>query len=512
MNLSLMKSWQIDKITNMHQQGLINTSGDFMKERIKQLEELARSLEPNAEARAILRDQVMQHADKFLEQLPHAPAYLAPNNDLTADDLSISEDPIDMTAALELLKQKVDHSGVTMSSGYLAFIPGSGMYASALADYLAAITNRYVGAYFASPGGVNIERKLLRWMADFIGYPASAAGDITSGGSIANLVGIVTARDAHDLKAKDFSRSVVYLSEQTHHSIDKALRIAGLKECIRRYIPLDEHYRMRPEALETAIKNDKKSGLNPWMIIASAGTTDTGAVDPLIPISDLAQTHHIWLHVDGAYGVPFALCDPGKKILQGIERSDSIILDGHKGLFLPFGSGTVLVKNGQHLLQSHYYSANYLQDMETLASSDEISPSELSPELSRPFRGLRLWLPLKLAGVAPFRAALEEKLLLARYFYEEIQQLDGFTVGPYPDLSIVTFRYLPERGDANEFNRKLISAVQQDGRIFLSSTMLDGKFTLRLAVLGLRTHQETIDLALEVLQEKAKTIIEAGEQ
>lgn len=482
-----------------------------MQERIKHLEDIARTLEPNTEARAILRDQIIQHADRFFEQLPNSPAYIAPDsNDTEADDLSISEDPIDLTAALDILKQKVDHSGVTMSSGYLAFIPGSGMYSSALADYLAAITNRYVGAYFASPGGVRVERKLLRWMADFIGYPASAAGDLTSGGSIASLVAIVTARDAHDLKAKDFSRSVVYLSEQTHHAIDKALRIAGLKECIKRYIPLDDHYRMRPEALEQAIKNDQKQGLYPWLIVASAGTTDTGAVDPMIPISDIAQAHQLWLHIDGAYGVPFALCDLGKEMLQGIERSDSIILDGHKGLFMPFGSGAVLVKNGQHLLNSHYYSASYLQDMQTLSSSDEISPSELSPELSRPFRGLRLWLPLKIAGVAPFRAALEEKILLARYFYEEIKQLDRFTVGPYPDLSIVTFRYLPKRGNANEFNQKLVSAIQQDGRIFLSSTMIDGNFTIRLAVLGLRTHQDTIDLALKVLQEKVKAIEEAG--
>ncbi len=482
-----------------------------MKERIKQLEELARLLDPNADQRAMLRDQVIQYAEDFLGKLPHAPAYLSADmNDVEADDSPFSEEPTDLTSALEFLKQNVDYSGVTMSSGYLAFIPGSGLYVSALADYLAAVTNRYVGVYFASPGGVCMERKLIKWMANFIGYPESAAGDLTSGGSIANLVGIVTARDAHDLKARDFSRSIVYLSSQVHHSVDKALRIAGLKECIKRYVPLDDRYRMRPDSLEEMILSDKNAGLYPWLIIASAGTTDTGAVDPLIPISDLAQAYQLWLHVDGAYGVPFVLCDLGKEILQGIERSDSIILDPHKGLFLPFGSGAVLVREGQHLLQSHYYSASYLQDQKTLAASDEISPAELSPELSRPFRGLRLWLPLRLAGVAPFRAALEEKLLLARYFYEELKQLEGFAVGPYPDLSIVTFRYLPERGDANDFNQKLINTIQQDGRIFLSSTMLNGVFTLRLAVLSLRTHKDTIDLAIEVLKEKAKAIQEAN--
>lgn len=482
-----------------------------MTDRIKQLEGLARSLDPDITTRAILRDKVIQYADRYLEQLPDLPVYRAPDiNNEALDDSPISEEPIDMSDALELLEQQVHRSGVTMNGGYLAFIPGSGIYASALADYLAAVTNRYIGIYFASPGGVRMERQLLRWMADFIGYPASAAGDLTSGGSIANLVAIVTARDAHNLKARDFSRTVVYLSEQVHHSIGKALRIAGLNECVKRHVPLDSHFRMRPEALENSINHDKKLGLNPWLVIASAGTTDTGAVDPLIPIADLAQQHQLWLHVDGAYGVPFALCDLGKTILQGIERSDSIILDPHKGLFLPFGSGAVLIKDGQKLLQSHYYSASYLQDRGTLAASNEISPSELSPELTRPFRGLRLWLPLKLSGVAPFSAALEEKLLLARYFYDRIKQIDGFDVGPYPDLSIVTFRYLPKRGDVNPFNQKLINAIQQDGRIFLSSTMIDDRFTLRLAVLGLRTHQETIDLAIVVLQEKVAALEESG--
>lgn len=483
-----------------------------MKERIKKMETTARVLDPNTEARALMRDKVIQYTEKYLEQLPGAPAYLAPDRHNTGSDetSAISEEPGDMQTALAFLGENVDYAGATMSGGYLAYIPGSGMYASALADYMAAVTNRYVGVYFASPGGVEIERSLLRWMADFIGYPASAAGDITSGGSIANLVAVVTARDAHGLKAKNYENSVVYLSEQTHHSVDKALRIAGLKECPRRYIPLDDRYRMRPDALEKAIESDRKAGLYPWLIIAAAGSTDTGAVDPLVPISDLARKYMLWLHTDGAYGAPFALCDLGKTMLQGIERSDSLILDGHKGFFLPYGSGAVLIRDRKHLIQSQHYSASYLQDAEALVSPDEISPSEMSPELSRPFRGLRLWLPLKIAGVRPFRAALEEKILLARYFYEKIKQMDGFTVGPYPDLSIVTFRYLPKHGDANKFNQKLISAVQEDGRIFLSSTMLNGQFTLRLAVLGLRTHQETIDLALAILQEKVKAIIFAG--
>jgi glutamate/tyrosine decarboxylase-like PLP-dependent enzyme len=164
----------------------------------------------------------------------------------------------------------------------------------------------------------------------------------------------------------------------------------------------------------------------------------------------------------------------------------------------------VLVKNRQHLYQAHHASADYMQD--TLDMAEELAPSDLSPELTKHFRGLRLWLPLKLFGVAPFRAALAEKIELARYFYHKIQEIDGFEVGPYPDLSVVTYRYVPPRGSANAFNQRLIQEIVRDGRIFISSTQLDGQFVLRLAVLNFRTHIETIDLALEILAEKVRSV------
>jgi glutamate/tyrosine decarboxylase-like PLP-dependent enzyme len=312
------------------------------------------------------------------------------------------------------------------------------------------------------------------------------------------------------LKAKDFDKAVVYLGAQTHHAIDKALRIAGLGESVKRFVPLDDRHRMQTEALEDAVEADAKTGLYPWLIAATAGTTDTGAVDPLANIADIAHRHGLWLHVDGAYGAAFALTGHGKQILRGIERSDSMVLDPHKGLFLPFGSGIVLVRDGRHLLHAHHYDASYLQDKDVLASGDETSPADLSPELTRPSRALRLWLPLKLAGIAPFRAALEEKLLLARYFHEKMLHEDRFEVGPPPDLSIVTFRYLPRSANPNAFNRRLIDAVQRDGRIFISSTNIDGRFTLRLAVLSLRTHLETVDLAIHILREKAAQLERDG--
>jgi glutamate/tyrosine decarboxylase-like PLP-dependent enzyme len=391
----------------------------------------------------------------------------------------------------------------------MGYIPGGGLYASALGDYLAAVSNRYAGVFFGSPGAVRMEHMLLRWLAEVVGYPETAAGDLTTGGSLANLIGIVTAREAHEIKATDVPTTVVYLSEEAHHSVQKALRIAGLGECVQRRIPLDARYRMDAGALEQLVADDERTGLRPWLIVGTAGTTSTGAVDPLDAVADIASAHGLWFHVDGAYGASFALCEEGRKVLAGMERSDSLVLDPHKGFFLPFGSGVALVRDRQDLLRAHSYEAIYMRDIAPPARPEEISPADLSPEMSKHFRGLRLWLPLKLFGVAPFRAALEEKLLLARYFHEEIQNMEGFEAGPYPDLSLVTYRFVPRRGDANEFNESLVKSIREDGRVLLTSTLIGGRVILRAAILGLRTHLDTVDLALELLRDKAAALVES---
>jgi glutamate/tyrosine decarboxylase-like PLP-dependent enzyme len=479
-----------------------------MIDKIKQLEKIALSLEPDAERREFIRKKVIDYSEKFLEKIYEIPAYImTEDKGIGIYSSPISEEPIDMDSALKLLEYNVDRPGLNPASGgHLGYIPGGGIYPSALGDFLADVFNRYAGIFFGSPGAVRLENMLINWMANIIGYPENSAGNLTSGGSIANLIGIVTARDALNLKAKHFEKTVIYLTEQVHHSVDKAIRIAGLKECVKRYVPLDKNYRMSANSLDEIISKDKKSGLIPAIVIASAGTTNTGSVDPLSEISDIAKKYNLWFHIDGAYGAFFILCDEGKKVLKGMEKSDSIVIDPHKGLFLPYGLGTILVKDKQKLLESHYYLADYMQD--AIKSNEELSPADLSPELTKHFRGLRLWLPLKLFGVAPFRAGLEEKILLARYFHQEIQKIDGFEVGPYPDLSVITFRYIPKKGDVNKFNEKLIYEVQKDGRVFLSSTLLDGKFIIRLAVLSFRTHLRTIELTLEVLKEKVKYVEE----
>lgn len=479
-----------------------------MIDKIRKLQENSSSLEPDKEYRQELLSKVIDYTENFLQNISTLPSYqMTEDKGMGIYNSPIQNDPVPMDELLNALKINVDTPGVnTASPNYLGYIPGGGIYYSALGDYLADVTNRYSGIFFACPGAVRMENMLTNWMGNIIGYPVTAGGNLTSGGSVGNLTAIVTARDASNLLSKDIEKSVIYMTEQAHHSVDKAIRIAGLKESIKRYIPIDEKYRMITTLLERQIEEDKKAGLIPWLVIASAGTTNAGSVDPLNEISEIALKHKLWFHIDAAYGGFFILADSGKDILKGLGQSDSIVMDPHKGLFLPYGTGAVLIKDKMSMLKSHYYQADYMQD--SFDPSNEFAPADLSPEMSKHFRGLRLWLPLKLAGIKSFENALEEKIQLARYFYSKLSEIEGFELGPYPDLSIVTYRYIPKHGDINSFNKRLVNEVQKDGRVFISSTLLNGKFTLRLVVLAFRTHLEAIETLIEVLKEKIKLLSE----
>jgi aromatic-L-amino-acid/L-tryptophan decarboxylase len=472
-----------------------------MRERLLALEAIARQLDPDACDREAYREAAVAHGEEFLEHMDSLPAYQQ-TEDKGAGLLAspIAEEGISIHKALDLVHEYVDVPGLNPASGgHLGYIPGGGLYLSALGDMIADITNRYAGVFFANPGAVRMENMLVRWLADEIGYPKGAAGTLLSGGSLANLACIVTARDAMGISAREVHRSVIYLTEQVHHCVTKAFRIAGLAEVQLRYVPLDSNYRMDVKALRQYIEADMGAGLRPFMVVASTGTTDTGAVDPADEIADVTEHYRMWLHIDAAYGGFFILTEEGRRMIKGLERSDSIVMDPHKGLFLPYGTGVALVKDGARLAASHHYTASYLQD--ALSSVDEQSPADLSPELTRHFRGLRMWLPLKVHGLAAFRACLSEKLWLARYFWDALTTIPHMERGPYPDLSVVLYRYVPEQGDANHFNEVLVKNLHADGRVFLTSTKIEEVFYIRLACLSFRTHIHTIDLALTMLRE-----------
>ena len=481
-----------------------------MRNKIQQLEETARLLDPSYLKRTDWNAQIKQYANDFLDKLDTAKGYVASENQGKGIlDLPFEETSKNLPELLELLDKEVDSQGINAASGaHFGYIPGGGLFPAAMGDYLAAVTNKYTGIFIASPGGVRMENQLIRWMCELIGYPKNSLGNLTSGGSIANLIAIVTARDAKEITSRKVEKAVIYLTEQVHHCVQKAIRIAGLHEAIIRYIPMDNRYRMDADYLETQVQTDKQSGLIPFLVVGSAGTTDVGAIDPLERIGLIAQAHNLWFHVDAAYGGFFLLTqnienengDNLKASFAGIELSDSLAIDPHKGLFLPYGLGAVLIKDVKAQMNAHFYRANYMQDANDFNPADEPNPADLSPELTKHARGLRMWLPLHLFGIAPFRACLEEKILLTRYFYEAVQKI-GFEVGNYPELSVAIYRYIPKNGDANAFNERLVQYIQKDGRIFVSSTNLKGVYWIRIALLSFRTHLEHVDLYLKILEE-----------
>lgn len=464
-------------------------------EKIKEQEVVANQLEIPISDRSALIEKVKQFTNNFIEELPEAQSFIEklPN----FDKLKINDDSSKSIGdILAIFREEVNETGLRAASGgHVGYIPGGGIYAAALGDFLAAISNEYAGVSYASPGATAIENEVINWLKKVFSFPDTAVGNLTSGGSIANLIALTAARDKHKIKNEKIPKSVVYLSDQAHHCIKKALRIIGLEDVIIRHIELDENYKIKTKILNRQIEVDRSIGLHPFLIIASAGTTDVGAVDPLDEIGELAQRNNLWYHIDAAYGGFFVLTSK-KDAFKGIEKADSLVVDPHKGMFLPYGLGAVLIKDAEAVLHSNQSSGNYLQDAVTEELTRE--PANVSPELTKHFRGLRMWLPLQLHGIKPFVASLEEKLLLTDYFREKLVEM-GFKVGPKPDLSVSYFWY-PFEKNQNGFNKKLMQYIHQDGSVFLSSTMLKHKFVIRMAILSFRTKMTTIDRALQMIK------------
>lgn len=478
---------------------------DDLLERLHLLEKESKLLELNENERKSTFSSFEKIASTFLNELEDSNAYSNAKSD--ASLFEIKEKAENVNNLSEIISSEVMQKGINAASGgHLGYIPGGGLYTSAIGDYLAAVSNAYSGMYFASPGAVEMEHACLNWLKDLFDFPENAIGNLTSGGSIANLIGLTAARDFHKILNQPVVQSVVYMSKHTHHCVHKALRIIGLADITVREIELDEGNRIRPDHLKRLVEKDIESDLNPFLVIASAGTTDTGAIDPLNEIADIAKKNKLWYHIDAAYGGFFKLTESKKGLFKGIGRADSLVIDPHKGLFLPYGIGAVLVKNRAAVLESHHYLANYMQD----ATDNEfpINPADVSPELTKHFRALRMWLPLKIHGTQPFVAALEEKLLLTEYFRREIVKL-GFCIGPEPDLSVTYFWY-PLEEKQNEFNQNLLKTFHENGEVFISSTKLNDCFVIRMAILSFRTHKSTIDKAIGMIGNCLKKLSSAS--
>lgn len=463
--------------------------------KIKEYEAVSRSLEIPIEDRGVLLEKIKIFTDKFIEDLPEAESFNSNEPDISKLKIhDATQNNID--DILQVFKEEVNEPGLRAASGgHVGYIPGGGIYASALGDFLAAVSNEYAGISYASPGAVAIENEVVNWLKRVFSFPETAIGNLTSGGSIANLIALTAARDKYQVKNEHVTKSVVYLSQQAHHCLKKALRIIGLEDVIVRQLELDEEFRIDTTNLNKQIEVDISLGLQPFLIIATAGTTDVGVIDPLEEIAEIAKRYNLWYHIDAAYGGFFVLSSK-KEAFKGIEKADSLVVDPHKGMFLPYGLGAVLIKDAEAVLHSNRTTGNYMQD--ALTADLTRDPANVSPELTKHFRGMRMWLPLQLHGIKPFVAALEEKLLLTTYFRRKLIEM-GFKVGPEPDLSVSYFWY-PFEKNQNEFNKKLMQHIHEDGSVFLSSTMLEDAFVIRIAILSFRTKQATIDRALNMIK------------
>lgn len=395
-----------------------------------------------------------------------------------------------------LFRDWIPRSFTAPGPGYLAFIPGGGLYPAALADFIAATTNRFTGVWQAAPALVQLEANALDWLREWMAFPPEARGLFTTGGSMATFNAIVCARERH--LGADIRRGVLYTSDQAHHSILKSAKLAGVMPDRVRAIESDDRFRLRIDRLEDTIADDRRAGLVPFAVVSTAGTTNTGAVDPLDAIADACAREGLWHHIDGAYGAFFYLCDELRGTLAGLPRADSLTLDPHKGMFLPYGTGALLVRDGAALRAAHEATAAYLPAMPH--PEDFYDPSQHGPELSRGFPGLRVWLCVKLFGSAAFRAVIAEKRALTLDAARRVAALPGIVMDAAPELSLFAFHLTrpgATRADENAMTQALMERTTARGRVMVTGATAKGRYLGRVCVLSFRTHDAQIDALVD---------------
>lgn len=386
--------------------------------------------------------------------------------------------------------------------GYMAYVAGAGNPISVMAQALSMTLNPYSSHFNMAPGLVALEAETLKWFINLVGLPETAGGLFTTGGSLANLQALAAAR-TQKLKTTHLEKARVYASTQVHHCIGKALSFLGFpQECLS-LIDVDQNFRMQPELLKKQIQKDQSVGLIPLVIVATAGSTNTGAVDPLNEMIAIAKEFQVWCHIDGAYGAPFMLTEYGKEKLKAIGEADSIALDPHKAMSLPYGTGLLMVKDRKHLSTDYPGASTYMPPSSGLADPElRLDFADIGPELSRDFRGLRVWLPIKTLGIEPFQLNLEEKLKLSQYLHSELLKIPDLVVEAAPQLSIQAFRH-----KNTDLTRKLMGLINSKNRVFLSGcTLSNQKFVIRVCLLGHHLHFEQVQLFLNELKESLKEL------
>jgi aromatic-L-amino-acid/L-tryptophan decarboxylase len=379
-----------------------------------------------------------------------------------------------------------------------AFVPGPGNFVGAMADALSSALNIFCGAWIGPSGAAQIELMTIEWLRQLFDFPASGGGLFVSGGSMANLTSLAVAR--HTMLANNPNNATVYFSDQTHSSVAKGLKILGFQQYQLRRLASDGNFCLPMVALQQKVASDRQQGLVPFCVVANAGTTNSGAVDPLGEIADFCGAEGLWMHVDGAYGGSAAISKTGKTHLQGLERADSLAIDPHKWMFQPYEIGCVLIRNRENLRETFKVSAEYLKIMEE--SAEQPNFSDYGVQLTRGFRALKLWMSLKAFGVEAFREAVElgienavvaERLLRASPVWEIITPAK---------LGIVTFRFVAlgkSEAELSQLNADIANEMILSGYAMLSPTVLRGKTVLRMCTINPRTTHDDIKTTIEKL-------------
>lgn len=412
----------------------------------------------------------------------------------------LPEEPTPVDSLLEQLQRDVwSNIGNVIHPRFFAFIPSPSNFVSVLADALVSAYNPFAGNWLEGSGPAQIEMVTIDWLRQAIGLPESAGGLFVSGGSMANLTALAAAINMRVRHRLD--RAVVYYSDQTHSSVERALRVLGVPDSQMRKLPADDRYRLPLELLRRTVSDDRERGELPFCLIANAGTTNTGAVDPLAELVEFCRDQDLWLHVDGAYGAAAAFSPRGKELLRGLEQVDSLSLDPHKWLFQPFEIGCVLLRDAGLLRQTYAYTAEYLKDTER--DLEEINYYDYGIQLTRGFRALKLWLSLKAFGARAFRQAIEQGFEMAELAERIVRQSPHLELITPAEMGILTFRVVRagmKEEELNELNRQLVQTMVADGFAFANSTTLRGRVAIRLCPINPRTTEEHLRATLHWIE------------
>lgn len=429
--------------------------------------------------------------DHFQNQASKQPVALATREEmekLFREDVPLAPSPAD--EVLDYVMQYVmPNSSIISHPKAYSFVPGPSNFVSTMADVMATGFNVFSGGWVASPAAAELEIVTLNWLLDLFGFPVESGGGIfTSGGSMANLTALVTARNI--CCGEDFSKAVIYLSDQAHSSNIKAIRVLGFKKSQFRIIPTDLEYKISLNKLKNAVAKDRLQGFMPFCIIASAGTTNTGTVDPLDALADICKAENLWMHVDGAYGGAAILSDNGRQTLRGIQRADSLTVDPHKWFFQPYEMGCLLVKDHRWLSGTFTEKPEYLRDVE--GNESEINFYDHGIQLTRRFRALNFYMSVKTFGLDAFRQAVQYSIALTQEVEKTLRQSANWEVISPATLAVINFRYNPlgnrlSESQLDELNQSISRQIISSGEAMLVTTVLQGQVVLRMCLINPRT-------------------------